>query len=252
MVDTAPSTTSRVAEVLMSFTDATTPLGVSQIARSCDLSKAVVHRILQSLVASGLVDYLPDTRRYSLGLAAIALGQTAAAGSRLYAAGMPAISHLANQTGETTTLTARRGHGRHYIGLVESINPIRITVRMKDDVPLWSGASGISILAFMDPVDIDYVLSQERHAYTEATVIDEAMLRDRLAETRERGWAHTAGERVRMSSSVAAPVFDRDGSPAGSLSVAYLVDRLGDTQHHDLAQLVLAAARNATARMQGS
>lgn len=250
MADTAPSTTSRVAEVLMSFTDATAPLGVSQIARSCDLSKAVVHRILQSLVASGLVDYLPDTRRYCLGPAAVALGQTAAAGSRLYSAGMPAISHLANRTGETTTLTARHGHGRHYIGLVESINPIRISVRMRDHVPLWSGASGISILAFMDPVDIDYVLSQERHAYTEATVIDETMIRDRLAETRERGWAHTAGERVRMSSSVAAPIFDRDGSPAGSLSVAYLVDRLGDTQHHDLAQLVLAAARDATARLQ--
>lgn len=243
------STTTRVTEVLLAFADATAPLGVSEIARSCGLSKAVVHRILQSLVTSGLVDYLAETRRYRLGPAAIALGRRATRGNALHAAGMPAIAHLANRTGETTTLTERRGHGRQYIGIVESINPIRITVRTNENVPLWSGASGLSILAFMDPVDIDYVLSGDRPSYTETTLTDPARIRERLAEIRQRGWAHTAGERVRFSSSVAAPIFDADDSPVGSLSVAYLVERLDDAQHYDLAQLVLSAARDATARL---
>ncbi|MFG6402341.1 IclR family transcriptional regulator [Microbacterium sp. P04] len=243
------STTTRVAQVLLAFGGAAGPLGVSEIARTCGLSKAVVHRILQSLVETHLVTYVPEQRRYTLGPAAFALGRLAAERNDLRAAGMPVISHLARVTGETTTLTERFGHHRQYVGQVVSTNPIRITIRLGETVPLWSGASGLSILAFMDPADVDYILSSHRSEYTSATVTDDAGIRARLAEIRERGWAHTAGERVRFSSSIAAPVFDLEGVPVGSLSVAYLVDRLGSADHFALAELVTSAAADAGERL---
>ncbi|MFG6444448.1 IclR family transcriptional regulator [Microbacterium sp. P06] len=243
------STTTRVAQVLLAFGGADGPLGVSEIARTCGLSKAVVHRILQSLVETHLVAYVPTERRYSLGPAAFALGRHAAGGNDLRAAGLPVISHLGRVTGETTTLTERFGHHRQYVAQIVSTNPIRITIRLGETVPLWSGASGLSILAFMDAVDIDYILSTSRSEYTSATVTDAGEIRARLAEIRERGWAHTAGERVRYSSSIAAPVFDLEGVPVGSLSVAYLVDRLGSADHFALAELVTSAAADASERL---
>jgi IclR family acetate operon transcriptional repressor len=249
---TATSTTLRVTQVLMAFVDAERPLGVSEIARSCTLSKAVVHRILQTLVESALVDYLPDLRQYTPGPRMIALGRAAARSNLLHKAAMPVISNLAHRTRETATLTERRGHGRHYIGLIESTNPIRITVRLNEDAPLWSGASGLSILAFMPPDDVDFVLREERIPYTRSTVTDEVTIRERLAEIRARGWAHTAGERVQHSSSIAAPIFDSQDTPVGSLSVAFLEDRLLDSEHVDLAKLVTTAAREASARLRAA
>ncbi len=53
-------TAGRVIDVLLLFTDGPDELGVSRIARELGLSKAVVHRILQTLVARGMVT---STRR---------------------------------------------------------------------------------------------------------------------------------------------------------------------------------------------
>ncbi|WOF23108.1 IclR family transcriptional regulator [Microbacterium betulae] len=244
------STTERVARILMAFGRAGQPLGVSEVARACDLSKAVVHRILQTLVREGLLRADAGSRKYALGPAALALGQEAARGDALRSAAMPVISHLAEVTGETTTVTERVGHGRHYVGQIESFRPIRITIRIGDQVPLWSGASGLSILAFMDDDDVDYVLGGELTAFTEATVTDPIEIRERLTAIRERGWAKTAGERVPFSSSIAAPIFDVDGTPAGSLSIAILADRADGHAEQELSRLVVTSAADASTRLQ--
>ena len=246
---TAPlSTTERVSRVLLAFNGASQPLGVSEIARSSSLSKAVVHRILQTLVQTHLIDYVEGDRKYRLGPASFALGRQALRQSDLHAAALPVISHLSALTGETTTLVQRSGHSRHYIDQMPGSDRIRISIRIGESVPLWSGASGLSILAFMDDSDVDYVLSGERTAYNERTVTDADAIRRRLDEIRQRGWAHTAGERVRYSSSIAAPIFAVDGKPAGSLSVAFLADRMSDDRQ-ELADLVVASARDASNRL---
>ena len=49
-------TAARVADVLLLFTRGPAALGVSEIARQLGLSKAVVHRILQSLASRSLVE----------------------------------------------------------------------------------------------------------------------------------------------------------------------------------------------------
>ena len=52
---TGTESANRVADVLMAFARSDRPLGVTQLAREVDLSKAVVHRILQSLASRSLV-----------------------------------------------------------------------------------------------------------------------------------------------------------------------------------------------------
>jgi len=56
----------RVADVLLAFLRGPRSLGVSALARDLDLSKAVVHRILQTLVQRGLLTADPGTREYHL------------------------------------------------------------------------------------------------------------------------------------------------------------------------------------------
>jgi IclR family acetate operon transcriptional repressor len=244
------STTERVAQVLTVFAGGERWLGVSEIARRLDLGKAVVHRILQTLVDTGLLAYDAQTRLYSLGPTALSLGRNASRDSDLRAAGMPVISHLAAVTGETTTLTALLGHNRYYVGQIESSQPIRITINLGQQVPLTGGASGLSILAFMPEVDIDLALSRPITQYTELTQTDPDEIRERLALIRERGWATSSGERVVLSSSIAAPIFGLSGLPAGSLSVAFLASRIVGHSTDELATLVCESAAAASTSLQ--
>jgi len=235
------STTERVARVLLCFTADSAWLGVSEIARELGLGKAVVHRILQTLVEAAILVYRADRRTYGLGPAAIALGRRATANSEVRTAAMPAISRLASVTGETTILSTRVGYQRVYVGQVESSQAIRITIRVGESVPLTAGATGNAILAFMPDADIELALTVPVQQYTSSTIVDPAEIRDRLALIRERGWATTSG-------SIAVPVFGLDPEPAGALSVGVLATRDAGTDEQ-LARLVVEAGEQASAAL---
>ena len=105
----------RVADVLMVFTDGPKTLGVTTIARELKLSKAVVHRILNSLVDRKLLSSDPRTREYHLGAAAAALGARALRGSKLRSVALPVLRSLRKATNETVTVSALVPGGRVYL-----------------------------------------------------------------------------------------------------------------------------------------
>lgn len=243
------STTWRVAQVLLALGGDEVWLGVTDLSRQLGLGKAVVHRILAQLLDTGLVRHDEGSRRYTLGHAAVALGRSAERRSELVAAAAPALAHLAQLTGETTTVAARVGHGRVYVDQVESSQHIRIAIRIGEHQALTNGASGLSILAFLPDADVDAALSVPVPQFTPRTVVDPAAIRARLAAIRSQGWARTSSERVPHSSSIAAPVLDPAGRPVGSLSVAYLESRFPDEDVPEVAALVTAAARQTGERL---
>ncbi|HEY0247133.1 MAG TPA: IclR family transcriptional regulator [Gryllotalpicola sp.] len=240
--DTPTSTTERVARVLLAFAGASSPLGVTEIARRVGLSKAVVHRLLQTLVSTEFVSYSAATRRYTIGPAALSLGQRASAQSELRTVGLPIIARLADDSGESTTLSARVGHRRVYIGQVESSQPIRITIVPGQQVSLAVGSSSMCILAHLTERDVDIVLSRPIPPATERTAVDPALIRRRLAQVREQGFAVTEGERVPESIGIAAPIFDAFDEVAGALSIACLASRTDERRLAELIPLVTQAA----------
>lgn len=242
----SPSVTERVAQILLVFNGAGRWLGVSEISRELGLSKSVVHRILQQLIETGLVRYSPTNRMYALGAAAVALGQRAAAEEDLRAAAMPAVSKLAELTGETTTLSARIGYRRCYVAQIESSQRIRITVSIGEHTPLTVGASGLCMLALLPEEQIADVLSLPIPSLTPRTPVDPALLERRLEGIREQGWATTRSEHVPLSQGIAAPIVDAAGSPAGSLSIGFLASRLEGQPIDKYAELVVAAAERAS------
>src|SRR3712207_585518 len=138
-----------VADVLLAFLDGPRRLGVSAVARELGLSKAVVHRILQTLVNRGLLLPDVDTREYHLGPAAAAIGARALRESDLRTVALPVLRELQQATGETTTVSARVPGGRVYLDQVESAREIKMTVELGRRFPLHAGGSSTCILAFL-------------------------------------------------------------------------------------------------------
>ena len=239
---TGTEAAARVADVLMLFTDGPDFLGVSAIARELDLSKAVVHRILQTLLQRGLIASHPDSRGYSLGPAAAALGARALRESRLRTVAMPVLRELQRTTGETTTVSAIVPGGRVYLDQVESALEIKMTVEVGRRFPLHAGSSSTCILAFLPAVERDAVLAGELSPLTDRTVVDADALRERLVRVAGYGYARSDGERQTGAASVAAPVFGVDGAVLGAISVCGPGARIDDATTERFIPLLRAAA----------
>jgi IclR family acetate operon transcriptional repressor len=232
----------RVADVLLAFTDEPASLGVSEIARRLDLSKAVVHRILQALLARGLINTDPETRGYRLGSAAAMLGARALRDSDLRGMAMPVIRELQRQTGETTTVSALVPGGRVYLDQVESRQEIKMTVEIGRRFPLHAGSSSQCILAFLPEPHRTEIVSGVLGALTPRTIVDRSRLHDVLEAIHVSGYAYTHSERQPGAASVAAPVFGFDGAVVGALSVCGPVVRVDEGASNSFAPLVRAAA----------
>lgn len=228
--------------MLLVFSHGEGSLGVSAIARELSLSKAVVHRILQSLVSRDLIRFEPDTREYSLGPSATALGARALRQLDLRIVARDELVQLRNDTRETTTLSLLVVDKRTYIDQYESPQEIKMTVELGRLYPLYAGASSRAILAYLPDVDLARVLSTGLEPLTDETIREVGVLEERLADIRHNGHAISRGERQSGAGSVAAPVFGGDGRVIGSISVCGPLARFDAQAISRYAPLVIAAA----------
>jgi DNA-binding IclR family transcriptional regulator len=237
----------RVADVLLLFAGSDDPLGVSRIARSLSLSKAVVHRILQSLASRSLVQPVPGGSAYVLGAAAAGLAARAWSQIDVRSTASPVLRRLRDQTRETTTLSVLVGNQRIYLDQFESPQEIKMVVEIGPRFPLHSGASSRAILAYLPQPVVDEAVHQLAHLRPDLDV--DAYVSD-LDEVRRRGWAASLNERGTGAASIAAPFFDAAGHVLGSVSASGPVFRYTSETDEEQARLVVAAAKEITERLQ--
>lgn len=230
----------RVADVLLLFAQSDRALGVSEIARTLDLSKAVVHRILQSLTARSLTWAVPGESTYILGPAATTLSMRAWAQLDLRYLAAPVLRRLRDETRETTTLSVLVGHQRMYLDQYESPQEVKMVVELGPRYPLHSGASSRAILAHLPQEVVGHSVSQLREIRPDLDV--QAYLDD-LRAVREKGYAASSNERGTGAASIASPFFDLAGNVLGSISSSGPVFRYGEEGHEDHARAVVTAAR---------
>ena len=216
----------RAADVLALFADADEPtLGVTEIAQSLRLSKAVVYRILSSFRTKGFVDLDETSRRYSLGPRALHIGLAYQRRTGVTALARPEMERLSAATNETATLSMRTGRNRVYVDQVTPDRDVKMVVQIGVEYPLHAGGSSKAFLAFLDPDEQDDYLAAPLGKLTKATPTNKAALRKELAEIRSRGYARSEGERLDGAGSVAAPILGHDGRPIAVISVCGPADR---------------------------
>ncbi|MQY20892.1 IclR family transcriptional regulator [Nocardia macrotermitis] len=211
----------RAMDVLLLFGRSGRPdLGVTEIANELGITKAAVHRILTALRSRDLITVEPTTRRYALGHAAMALGRAYLARTDLRVMAGPELRRLATLTGETATLSIRRGDTRMCVDQVVPDQELRMEVALGQPYPLYAGSSSKAILAHLRAKEIDdYLDRHELTALTDATVTSPQALRAELATIRAEGYAMSLGERQIGAAAIAAPILDHDGGVVAAISV---------------------------------
>src|SRR6478609_2976298 len=181
----------RAVDVLLLFGRSLQPsLGVTEIAQELGMPKSGVHRVLSTLRRRRLVTYAPQSRKYALGQAAIALSQSYITRLDVQAMGADTLVELMQRTGETATLAVRR-HGS-VIFRAQSVpdRELRVELRLTKPSPIHVGASGKAFLAFLpDEETEDFLRRAALPAVTDRTITDIAAMRAELAVIREDGYA---------------------------------------------------------------
>jgi IclR family transcriptional regulator, acetate operon repressor len=243
-------TVERAMGILLTFTEGDGSLGVSEIARSLDLPKSAVHRILGTLIKTGFVEREEPSGRYRLGPRAIDLGMAAMGTPEVRAMALPVMQDLSRRTQETVTLSLLVGSERMYVSQVESPRTVRMTVKVGARFPLYAGASGRAILAALPEDERGaYLASTRLRALTPATITSREQLEREILRTREAGYAESAGERDPWAASVAAPVGTSRGRVLGSISVCGPKQRFGPAEFETYGRQVAEAAATLSRRI---
>ncbi|GAA5167279.1 IclR family transcriptional regulator [Pseudonocardia eucalypti] len=204
----------RAVEVLDALAEARAELGTNEIARRTGINVSSISRLLSTLVSAGLVQHLPASGRYRLGVRILQLASAARDTLDLRTVARPYLEELTEITGETSTLSLPGEHDLLTIDFVQSPRSVRSVAEIGRNSVAHATAAGKVFLAWGGTLP-----TGELPAFTEQTIVDRAALTAEIAKVTERGWAQALGEREDDLNGVAVPVRDRTGTLRAVLGV---------------------------------
>lgn len=197
-------------------------LGTNEIARRLGTSASTTSRQLATLVEAGLVEHVPTTGRYRLGIRLVALATSVLARLDVRAIAHPHLEVLAAELGETATLSVPADPDAITVDVVRSPRYITDSSRLGRPSIAHASAAGKVMLAFNGAAP-----ARELQAYTPRTITDPVELEAEVERVRKRGWAEAFEERELGLNAIAAPVWSSDGALAGIIALQGPIPRFG-------------------------
>jgi len=190
------------------------PMSISHVAKTTDLPRQTVSRILFFLQDLGYVTRRPNDKRFSLTEYALALTSGAARDTWVSRIAVPAMETLCRDVLWPVALAEPRIPSMEILWDTNDISPLVIKpapIGLK--FPLLTSISGRTYLAFCAPEQretmIDAVLTESPDALDGIDLSRELLL-GQLDEIAEQGF-YCGHMPHKAHSSLAAPVFDRSG-----------------------------------------
>ena len=232
--------------VLDLVAEAEKPLRFAELQRRTDLPKPTFVRILNTLVAFGLVSKDEARGTYALGHRFLELSHKVWDSFDLHAAAAPELERLSAELGETVALCTLDGDETHYID-ERSGQGLGVRVEIGRRTPLHCTAAGKALLAFLDPTVSRGLLDRlSLGAMTAKTITDMTALKADLTLTRARGYAVSYEEHLVGVNSVACAIAGQDGSPIGAFVALGPASRFDSSRLHPAGRELIAAARRIT------
>jgi DNA-binding IclR family transcriptional regulator len=193
-------------------------VGVSEIARATDTTKARVFRHLRTLLALGYAVQKPGSDRYARGPRLVALARVLglSAEEGLVELARPVMQRLQQQFPHSFNLSLVHGE---QVSIVESLPGkalIGISVRLNQPIPLHATAAGKLFLA--DRLAHGVPPPGKLARFTPATIADAGALRDELERIAGRGWADAPEQSMLGINAISAPIRDHRGELAAMVS----------------------------------
>ena len=212
---------------------------VTQLARAVGLTQATTHRLLQSLVAEGMVEQDERSKLYRLSVDFFALAAQAGNPGDLRSLCRPVLLRLCASLGDSIFLLVRSGFDAVCLDRSEGPFPIRsFTGDIGGRIALGVGQGSLAILAFLPEAEREEVIRFNLARLRDYGVYDEVYLRTEIERVRQQGYAGRNTGLLEGMAGVAVPICDREGRAVAALSVGTIADRLNGDRMPTVVELL--------------
>lgn len=212
---------------------------VTALAKAVGLTQATVHRLLQGLIAEGVVEQDEGTKRYRLSVEFFAMAAQAGNPSGMRTLCRPALLRLCASLGDTIFLLVKSSFDAVCLDMCEGPFPIRsFTGDIGGRVALGVGQGSLAILAFQPEAEREEIIRFNVPRLRSYGVLDEVYLRTEIERVRKLGYAGRNTGVLEGMAGVAVPIFDRNGRAVGALSVGTLAARLTEDRLPTVVELL--------------
>lgn len=231
----------RVVRLLRCLAEAGGEVTVTQVADRLDLPASTVHRLLQLLIAEGIVQHDPASRRYQVGVELVRISSLIATGSSLKAVARPFVQAVVDRCNEACLFVVHLP-ATHQVSVLEAINsshPLRYEMQVYAAHSLLWGATGRSVLAFLPQAEQDAALALGAPSPADGRPAPPRdRLRADLGAIRAKGYAASRGEKIPGAVGLGVPVLMTGGKVVGSLCLTIPQMRFEAAQEPALTDLL--------------
>ncbi len=224
MAKNANASSIKALKLLALFTEGVGSLSLDEISTMSGLPVATAFRMLNALVASGMIDVVDAGRgrkTYKLGLKLLALGQLVADHLEIRSVALPHMTDLRDEVQEAVHLVVRDRQEAVYVEKVETTHPVRLYTKVGRRAPLYAGACARALVAFLPEDEMALALDGiELVRFTGTTITERSALEKRLADERAQGYTESQGEIYEGTWAIAMPVRDHSGQVVAAVSIA--------------------------------
>lgn len=238
-----------VFDILDKLSQARRSMGVTELAQAMSQPKPRIYRHLASMRQIGAVEQEPLSEKYRLGARLVAYGTAANNQFDLRTLADPYLTRLRDATGETALLSVADQETALVVAAVESNNPVCISVKPGNRVPIHSSAQGRIVLAWCDEATQRKLLKQKLERFTDNSIVDPEEVRKRLAHIRTRLYEDASGEVFDGVNVLAAPIFSAGNELVGIIGIIGASRHIASPPPTRLLQAVQGAAAGLSARL---
>lgn len=223
-------------------------LGVTELAKRSENTKARTFRLLTTLENRGLVQR-DSLATYTLGHRVLHLGIAAQEQVSLVRLAHDILRNIGAKFDESVQIRVRDGLHSVCVARRESTQVLRVHSDVGNRRPLHAGAASKLLLAFAPEEIQQAVLASELQRFTPNTIVHRSKLAQELARIRTQGYATSFGEMTLDAVAVGAPVYDVGGNVVAALSVSAPNSRVSKNVLQSIVDLVIASARELSAAL---
>jgi DNA-binding IclR family transcriptional regulator len=213
------------------------------LASRTGLQRPTVHRMLKCLTLENMVQQDPETHRYFLGPMVFELGLTAAPRFNLREICHPAMTRIAEATGDTVFLTQRSGLDSVCVDRQEGTFPIKtFTLEIGMRRPLGVGTGSLAILSALPDEEVRHVVSSNTPRLPEYGLTPTSLLAQ-VKRAQKLGFAVREMPSLAGVRSVGQVLHNQSGVAFAALSVSAISSRMNEKRVSELAGLLKNEAR---------
>jgi IclR family acetate operon transcriptional repressor len=221
----------RAIHVLTALAEHPYPLGLLELSKYVNLSRASVHRILMTLVRAGWAEQNPRTTKYRLGMGAVGVGIVGLVTNPLIRDSYPYLTRLSDWSGHDSVLSTLIGGKTVQLRRAAGINTELIDFEAGHPQPAYAMADGKLLLSYLDESEAESLLRLEgMRAFTTSTITDVKTMLGELETIRKQGFAVDNFERFEAGRGLAVPVMGEGGLPVAAMLALGRLDPARDEE----------------------